>query len=719
MGVALPTRHMDRRADAIVVGLGRILSAFLFAVFSVEIPKWLGVTYSSQRGNYYKHQVNRETTTIKELSFRVCWGILGHFFVVYCILLLYFCNPDARKIPISTAVGVVSGFGVVWAVWIGRTRFKEHTTLIAAVMSSIIMISSAAAFSAGCWYIKEVWYEEDIGYQDEYTLITFFGWLALCVLANYLLYRLTRRKLAQAVTAAVSTDGNSTTGGSLARADLDAAKSLWRYQPQVFQPPDSVCCAATELSKATAHVAVATVRSPFQRAGSALSRIRTHSCADSPRRDQSRRSRVSSEGGNSHFSFDSPISSPPSVEDGDSFMTSNRARTNTEATVVSTASATSSLNHSNRPRSWSETSRTTSYCNGEERSVTNCRLGTTTLANEEDAPSHEFENDQGPDADTNNLDNVRTSLAQTFAAEDLTEVDPDQDDTLDIRPSVDLEDAIEEVDEELSTSKNDEDPSLWYMVKTNTCCGKRRRYKAPPRKGWERVLNIIKWTLWAVTSGMHLYFVIINIGATTQQNRVRAALPGTFELLYPSDYVVGQMCAWDKASPDADIRTFDSLEEVYAANYTVIHCGACGACSNWNDLSLQWTTRTYLANLGQKCTKESLFGGTDEDVQKCNEEEIGFTEECSSCWTVDQLCAKTQCVFIYLQALIVNQVSNFNVDPDDITTATCDEALCGPEFVPCSGATRRRMNIVSDIPRPQDQQCTVANEDWSVIFNHP
>lgn len=117
--------------------------------------------------------------------------------------------------------------------------------------------------------------------------------------------------------------------------------------------------------------------------------------------------------------------------------------------------------------------------------------------------------------------------------------------------------------------------------------------------------------------------------------------------------------------------------------------------------------------------KKKFFGGTEQDVQDCNEELIGFSEECSRCWTVDQLCAKKNCVFIYLQSLLVNEVSNFNVDPDDISTATCDEALCGPEFVPCSGATRRRMNIVSDIARPMDQQCIVANENWSSVFNHP
>ena len=46
------------------------------------------------------------------------------------------------------------------------------------------------------------------------------------------------------------------------------------------------------------------------------------------------------------------------------------------------------------------------------------------------------------------------------------------------------------------------------------------------------------------------------------------------------------MCAWNESSPNADIRTFTSLQAVYDANYTVVHCGACGDCSNWNDLSV-------------------------------------------------------------------------------------------------------------------------------------
>jgi hypothetical protein len=100
--ISLPTRDMDERADAIVVGLGRILSGFLFAVFSVQIPKWLGVTYSSPRGSYFKDQI-RPSATAWELSFRVCWSLLGHYAVMFCILLLYFCNPDPGTILVSTA----------------------------------------------------------------------------------------------------------------------------------------------------------------------------------------------------------------------------------------------------------------------------------------------------------------------------------------------------------------------------------------------------------------------------------------------------------------------------------------------------------------------------------------------------------------------------------------------------------------------------------------
>ena len=120
----------------------------------------------------------------------------------------------------------------MYAVWIGRTRYKKHTTLIAAIISIIVMISSAAAFSAGCWYVKDVWYDDDIEYQDEYKFLTFFGWLALCVFANYLVYRLTRRKLAQAATEQAAAAAAAVADGTSTNADEDFQAAKYRLHPE-------------------------------------------------------------------------------------------------------------------------------------------------------------------------------------------------------------------------------------------------------------------------------------------------------------------------------------------------------------------------------------------------------------------------------------------------------------------------------------------------------
>ncbi|KAG7372924.1 hypothetical protein IV203_033648 [Nitzschia inconspicua] len=235
-----------------------------------------------------------------------------------------------------------------------------------------------------------------------------------------------------------------------------------------------------------------------------------------------------------------------------------------------------------------------------------------------------------------------------------------------------------------------------------------------------RFFDGTKLFLWYCLSAFFLYLTIVNCGATTQQMVVRQNLNKAFEFLYPVDYHTGPMCGWSEPNESGDIQSFDSLEELQAANYSLIHCGYCGECSNWNDLSKQWTTRTFLAEVSKKCAQKSLFGGGVDAVQACNEAEpIGFTSSCAECWTVDELCAKKNCFWIFLQSTLINAVSDYRVQLNDITSATCDEAMCGPEFVPCSGATRRRMNIKSDIERPVYQQCIHQDADWSVIFNHP
>jgi hypothetical protein len=140
----------------------------------------------------------------------------------------------------------------------------------------------------------------------------------------------------------------------------------------------------------------------------------------------------------------------------------------------------------------------------------------------------------------------------------------------------------------------------------------------------------------------------------------------------------GAVCAFDQMG--GDIKTFQSKDDAHLANYSVLHCGDCGHCSTWIDLELQWSTRKTLAKQSQKCAIKSLTGGFDA-LQECLEGPMigdthGFTEQCARCWAEDILCTKRFCVFIYLQTRMTNQVGNFKVGPDSITSATCEEANC-------------------------------------------
>jgi hypothetical protein len=655
LAVGILTRQPDptilTKSNAIAIGVGRMLSACLLAYFSVELPRWLGVTYASQKHVKYYKQLD-EKSLHRELSFRVCWSFLGHFFIMFPFLVFYFCNETLGTVALSTAVGIFFGFTIVYCVWLGHTKLSyKNRTRFAALLSSLITLTSAAAFSAGCWYVKEVWHD-NTEFTDEYTTATFFVWLLLCLVVHAMLCRLTQRKLAEAAktkllgTIALAMNITDETEVEVESEEVnicpESVKGEWRYRKQVFQPPRSISYVAGELQNS------------FTSLPTLLKRARQKL--------------------NESNSIDNE-------EDENENATSVDGRPSTESTV------------NNEPTgldidvgSFSTTNVSTSR--GRRGSFVTCFTDTSSI--EEIIDIEDDVDARGTDLSLNDLEDACV---------------PEDKFPIITEGNLQVELPLDE-------------PTIWHMARVNSCCRRQKHYNAPPRKGCNLLLAIFKWTLWTIVAGLHVTVTVINIGATQQQAIVRRALPGTYETFYPENYASSTMCAWNKASPDADIRTFDSLEDVIAANYTVLHCGACGHCSNWNDISLQWTTRDHLADIARSCTTRSFFGSV-EDVQECNEESIGFTEECSTCWTVDELCARDNCSFIYLQSVFTNQVQNYNVGPNDITSATCDEALCGPEFVPCVGATRRRMNIVSDIPRPISQQCHVASEDWSTVFDHP
>jgi len=66
---------------------------------------------------------------------------------------------------------------------------------------------------------------------------------------------------------------------------------------------------------------------------------------------------------------------------------------------------------------------------------------------------------------------------------------------------------------------------------------------------------------------------------------------------------------------------------------------------------------------------------------------------------------------------MVDAVGDFQVNEDTVTAASCEEAFCEVgQFVPCSGATRRRMNVTSTIARPGAQRCGIVDVDYAELF---
>jgi len=103
-----------------------------------------------------------------------------------------------------------------------------------------------------------------------------------------------------------------------------------------------------------------------------------------------------------------------------------------------------------------------------------------------------------------------------------------------------------------------------------------------------------------------------------------------------------------------------------------------------------------------------------------NREDQSLTRCFSFSFQEDILCTKERCSFIFLQSVMINTMTNFEVGPDTITSATCEEAHCEAnnpgDFVFCSGATRRRMNVTSEIDRPGAQRCGIVDVNWANLF---
>ena len=149
----------------------------------------------------------------------------------------------------------------------------------------------------------------------------------------------------------------------------------------------------------------------------------------------------------------------------------------------------------------------------------------------------------------------------------------------------------------------------------------------------------------------------------------------------------------------ADARTYGSEAEARTAGVVPLHAGACGACSNAADVEVLRRTRSTLTETARGCGMRYLFLGRAA-AATCMAT-VGFTGACADCWLDDMACAVTHCMGTCLVSRLGGEPNNVEGALNDCLA--CDETNCGPEFVRCAGANRRRAGIVSDIARPDSQ----------------
>lgn len=136
----------------------------------------------------------------------------------------------------------------------------------------------------------------------------------------------------------------------------------------------------------------------------------------------------------------------------------------------------------------------------------------------------------------------------------------------------------------------------------------------------------------------------------------------------------------------------------------VLHCGACGACSNRADIEVYRFTRETLHLDTKRCATYIFFPIVRRHLtQKCMQS-LGLSPDCARCWVLNIKCTARRCLAQCLWAQLLNT-------PDDSLSnpcLACDEKNCGPAFLKCAGANRRTAGIRTDIDRPDSEICDLV-----------
>lgn len=209
-----------------------------------------------------------------------------------------------------------------------------------------------------------------------------------------------------------------------------------------------------------------------------------------------------------------------------------------------------------------------------------------------------------------------------------------------------------------------------------------------------------------------LLLATLFIGAQIEMNRANR-VPSTLSL-----YTGNHNFCTQVLQPNNDCMSFNAEQvEAHRENGDmVVHCGDCGQCSTMHDMEIMARTRNTLTETSTQCAYRQFLGSGF--VSDCMERNVGFTPSCNSCWVDNIQCTFHACKFSCLKMKLFGESNNNSNNGEQLNDCLkCDEAMCGPQFLSCSGANRRRMGIVSDIGRDTTrEQCHAVDVDWNNNF---
>jgi len=613
--MALFTRGLKDEVVAVIVGFSKFVASVIVFILSAKVPQWIGVYHQGAirlakcSSNLSIHFMNIDLTTtqsITKLRHHVLLGVSFHFAKFYILLLPFYCGVRPITIPFSIITGSITGFVLMWCIFLVHERNRNRRNIVAFFVIFICSVMSSLLFVRGMAWIQVIWGLTLMEDENAILVTSFFGWLVFMMGVHALFVWHTLRMERRYKMMEEKCEGGDDVVGVGGAEDANGNDTIDENKHS----------------------------STFE--GGEENR-RKDSCDDNDARCPvdttvtSERCKMKKTSSYDSFLFD------PRFQDG-SFRGYKEHSNDTKKVGMSPSRSTGAfmIDDNNNGRVIIETTPVVASSNAvsvsDEVAIDNSGSGKRCK---------------------------RRDWCAIFMC---------------------------------NTPEYTKMSCFWKMI------------------GWIKIVVI------AISYLLCLYFVAVALGATRQIANTKENLPAVRRALYETQNE-GPVCAFDNRGAASNITTFENKDAAHDAGFLIVHCGACGACSNWENLIIEYTTRNNMAALANKCAMRGLFGGKDETRKCITEPAIGFTGQCAVCWTEDIVCTKKHCSYIFLQSQITNSVGNFAVGPDDITSATCEEAHCEVgQFVPCVGATRRRMNIISSIPRPVEEQCQIVDVDWRELF---